>query len=259
MKIQFNLIFLLTSVLIFSQSGKVGINTDSPQEILHVTGNMRFESSDPANPSAPGKALVSDNSGNASWKTVVIPSSNVIQANYSSSGLTYNTNENPSNAYRYFNVRSLTDNYKYLGTSITLPPGAYIVYMNFNANFRQYDNTASTASTMPKTKGVWLRMSLSETNTGTMVESSDINRGLANLATTGTLISTEVIGPATNGMLSGRFYFNNISGGNKTYYMVIKTQLFAVTQDLTKTGILQNFGVGPDVNPANRMFAVKIN
>ena len=102
-------------------------------------------------------------------------------------------------------------------------------------------------SVMPNSKSVWLRSSLYDSNTATAYtnSSADINDR--------PLISKEIIGPATHTMMIGEFKITNAGPNPKTYYYMISMENIGFSN--SEVSKLWAFAVGPQTNPANRIYA----
>lgn len=223
---------LFITGFVFKISAQVGVNTKTPQEILHVKGSMIFEptvtGSNPA--AATGKILTSDANGNATWRNMNLPLNPSVTANYSTTGVTFTkTGSGISNAV-------------YTGTSITLPPGTWIVSFSMDGKV-----TMENGSALANNRAVWLRSSLFESTTAEAYTNSspDIQDR--------PLISKDLTGPATNTIMIGEFKVKNSGTTNKTYYYKVSVENTNFSNNEVSQVI--GFGSGPEQSTSNRLFA----
>lgn len=226
MKKKYFLFSIFLSSFAFSQ---VGINTTDPKEKLHVKGNMRYETTDIANPSQQGKLLVSDTNGNAKWQTVTITT---IPAQLGVFNLT-------NGLTRSETLGTTPDgtNYFYSGASITLPKGKWIVSISMNLNI-----TTETGTQLPSNQSVWARTAFF----------NDANVNVPQNQTSGDhrtppLMSRYIMSPAQNTIITGDVIIENTSAGPKTYFYKIRLQLFGNTQNVR----VNNFGGAPTGGDSN--------
>ena len=222
---------ILATTCVFAQSKNVGINTEDPQETLHVKGTMRFQpivtSTNPA--AASGKTLTSDASGNATWKTVSLPINHAITASYGAGTNITQKGGGLTNAF-------------YTGTSITLPPGTWIVSFAMDMNV-----TMENGNAMPNNKAVWIRSSLFDSTATEVYTASSAD--ILDLP----LISKDITGPATNAMMIGEFTVKNSGTTSKTYYYKASVENSNFSD--SETSKLNLFGRGPESSPTNRLIA----
>ena len=172
----------ISSLFSFTLYAQVGINTTDPQETLHVKGSVRIQDGSEGT----DKVLTSDADGTGTWKQSKI--SNIIGVLGAGVDVPYNTSA-----------------YLQTGTSITLPPGKYVV--NVSMLLTQTSGRAVNDSNF------WLRSSFSDSNVGVGI-SGDIVNG-------GNLISGNHIPSAIYSILSGFVFINNSTAVDKTYYYIV--------------------------------------
>ena len=236
------IIALISANSFFSQNRGVGINTTTPQEILHVKGAFRFEPTNIANPAVVGKALVSDANGVATWQNADVSTIPSVVADFSSTGLT----RNETAAYMG-TINENKTSYYYTGTSITLGPGKWIVSIAMNLNIAN-----TSGGTIPANQSIWMRSTFFDTNTDGQLQD---NHTLDIIGSP--LISREIMSPNQNTIASGELIINNTLGINKTYYYLVKLQKFGNTQNVT----VYNFAGAPTSasypnNAVNKIVAI---
>lgn len=217
------------TALFYAQAGNVGINTKAPTEKLDVNGSMRFEPASIVGLAA-GQVLVSDENGNASWKEM-----DLSVKNY---GPTYGTKDYTVLNYYDGSATSYPDptwryhsEIVYTGTSITLPQGKWLVIFNNIANV-QYSSDYTTdtwTDAIPANVALWVRTYFAD-------NSDNYSKGYnhdANVISTNVIgpnkVSNAVVGPSKSMQVGGEQIINNNSGGDKTYYLKVSTQLFNVS------------------------------
>lgn len=234
----------LTSPMFFSQAGNVGINTGQPQEKLHVKGKIRFEPTQTAFPANPGYSLVSDANGNATWQNIDLQKPSYI-ANYTTTP--YNRTETFA-AYPYTVSRS---KFRASGTSLTLPKGKWLVIVSLGVYPEVKLYTESSFHALPDGRNVWTRASFFEDN----VDNSDTNPS-ADIVTSAVYSSQSVIGPNTNGLITGEFFVNQTQNTPKTYYLKYRVDYFSPESSQFR---LNNFGISPQIAPENFIMAYPLN
>ncbi|WP_413533215.1 hypothetical protein [Empedobacter brevis] len=180
---------------VITREGNVGIGTTAPIRKLEVvsTSSPAFKLNDGSQ--GEGYVLTSDAYGNGSWKAFQKP----VLANWSSTGISTAVNQ-----------------IMYTGTSITLPPGRWLIFTNVILAAHPNPNEG---------QGVWVRLSWSSTQ-----PNYTYSGGTGNL-NSGTLISSF-------GLASGTTLINNTSSSEKTYYLF--NNIPTVTGDYE--GVWQNLG-----------------
>ncbi|UKB78335.1 hypothetical protein [Chryseobacterium sp. MEBOG07] len=179
---------------VVTATGRIGIGTTTPSQKLEIqTGGT------PASPVSGFKladgnqnskyVLTTDDQGSATWKAVG------MTAYYGTIGA-YNTSQN-------FTVSS--PNY-WTGSSITLPPGQWVVNIFMIINFDNFPFQVST----PPNNGAWIRSTFCDSST-VFAKTNDFVAGR-------TLVSGSITGPANYNTMSGSVIINNKSGNKKTYY-----------------------------------------
>ncbi len=161
---------------VITSEGNVGIGTTNPTRKLEIisTSSPAFKLNDGSQ--GEGYVLTSDANGNGSWKATQKP----ILANWSSTG-----------------ISTPVENVSYTGTSITLPPGRWLIFTNI----------ILAANPNPVSgQGIWVRLSWSSTQ-----PNYTYSGGTGNL-NSGTLISSF-------GLSSGTTLINNSTSSDKTYYL----------------------------------------
>lgn len=179
-------------------TGQVGVNTSNPTETLHVEGTFRLVDGTQAD----NFVLTSDQHGVARWQRGGLT---LIEGDIMGPGITI-----PAN----------TPGYLQTGSSITLPPGKFLVSVNFllavNTNLSFGSN-------------FWLRSSFSDSSGTNPTFSPDLVGGR--------LVSAGLPGSAIYQPLIGSVIINNTSGAPKTYYYIAGGTLVRST-----TESLINFG-----------------
>lgn len=178
-------------------NGAVGINTQDPQETLHIDGSLRIEDGS----EAIGKVLTSDASGTGTWEYPSI--NNVIG--------TLGTG---------VDIPHTTTGYLQTGSTITLPPGKFVVNVNMLISDGNRTNDNSN---------FWLRTTFADSNVAT-TPSIDI-------LGSGRLISGNHDSNAVYSILSGLVIINNTSSADKTYYYIA-----GGCEAFNSTDTLSNFG-----------------
>lgn len=178
--------------MLYSQSGKVGIGTSSPQETLHVKGSLRLE-----NPSqGEGKILRVYDSGAMKWANAVplpVYGSFEIQDGYS--------------------VKTIDTN-SYFKSSITLSPGKWIVKLSFLLTLK--DLGASTS------EGYVVETYLSDSSTSS-TRTNDYVAGSS------TIMGGTAYTPSVYNLLQGSVLIENKGTVSKTYYLWGKAVKYPTT------------------------------
>lgn len=242
-------------ILVFSQAGNVGINTDKPVEKLHVKGTMRYE---PATGSVEvGSILTSDADGNATWKTPQLKTKNYHPV--------YGTTSYEQLNYFGGNVTSgyaaQLSSIDYTGTSITLPVGKWIVMFTNTANI-QYTTNRTLATpvwtNLPANKVIWVRSYLSDNTTNYDKNKEHDAAGVisSDILTAASKVSNAIVGPSSSMMISGEVFVENKSGADKIYYLKVSTEVMRFSGN--EAIKLIDFGLSPTIVPANKLIAYKI-
>lgn len=239
------LLLLLLSVFTYSQQGNVGINTNNPQEKLHVKGGIRFEPTDLSAPALAGYTLVSDANGNATWKNVNLSKPSVL-ADFNS--VAYSKTD--SFVAYPFSVKRST--FRTTGTSITLPQGKWLVMISLGVYVENKKSTETNFYPLIDGRNIWIRAGFADDNTDqtTTTTSSDITVGAK-------FASTSIIGPNPNGLITGEFFINQSQATPKTYFLKYDYDYFA--PDANYDFKITNFGVSPTIVPENFIMAYSIS
>lgn len=185
-----NLAILLLVIAAIFTKGQVGINTATPKKMLHVNGSLQFTNelnvggndATPGSAGVAGEILVSNGPGVApKWMLTTASKKPVIG--------TLGTG-----AY-------IRETFTYTGSSITLPPGKWMITASMLLNMRNAYNADDYG---------WLRSSLSNSST-TLSPSSDI-------VSTSTLFSGGSTRYTTYSLTTGNILIENTSSAPKTYY-----------------------------------------
>ncbi|MDL2215270.1 hypothetical protein LJC00_03685 [Dysgonomonas sp. OttesenSCG-928-M03] len=175
--------------------GKLGIGTITPDKKLHIevnaTSTIPLRIADGSQ--AAGRVLTSDADGYGRWQNFgAIPVRNVLLG-----------------AAKQFKIADVTGKYLYSNTSVTLPPGLWLVEVNVLV-YRS--GGSATSDFAPK---IWLKTIISDTKTATAGPTSDSYGP----GSSGRMACDYVYakGPGLN-MINGYFIINNNSEKNKTYY-----------------------------------------
>ncbi|MFP3593508.1 hypothetical protein [Chryseobacterium sp. SIMBA_038] len=182
------------ALMTLNKNGRVGVGTVDPQANFHTIGTRRFENT-AAGTVATGSVLTAtDANGTAEWQA---PRSQTVIGNL---GGGYNLPFAKSTDMRY------------TGSSVTLPPGKWMVTVTLLIN---------PGGTLAADDWMFVRSTFSDQNLTTAgqigIQSADVIRP--------TLISFQIAGPYTGGqkynVATGAIQINNTSGGNKTYRYVV--------------------------------------
>lgn len=250
----------LFNAFLFGQAGNVGINTNAPTEKLDVNGSMRFEPSSIVGLAA-GQVLVSDKDGNATWRAMDLSVKN-YGPSYGTTGYNVlNYYDNSSTSYPDPIWRSHS-RIAYTGTSITLPQGKWLVIFNNIANVEYSPNYGSNSwsQNLPGDISLWIRTYFAD-NTTEYSKGYNHDNGVISSNIVGpNKVSNAIIGPSKSMQVSGEQIINNNSGGAKTYYLKVSTQLFNVQAGSTVGVRLVDFALKGNTtnNYANKMIAYKI-
>ena len=203
-----------TEAMRITNAGNVGIGTTTPGYKLSISnptaGAIQIQDGTQVN----GYVLTSDATGLGTWKK---PS---VNAAYSILGAGVNIPYN-------------TTTFLYTGTTITLPPGQYAVFVNM---------LMSTGAATPTNSAFWLRSTFGDLATSTGASADIVGS---------TLASGGLVGPGQFAMLIGTIIINNTSGANKTYYY-----LAGNTLTNNNTGSLSLFG--GTANGENNIVALQL-
>lgn len=270
MKIKY-ITFLFTVSYIISYGQSVGINkTVSPTDVAKVVvstqtaGNnatVKFQTT--AKTPTAGQVLMSDNLGNATWQTYEInPNAlySAVSVQYASPGFEVSTASNGGN------IRSQAF---YTGANITVPEGVWAVYATFKVNATsETTGQPATATSFSAGESIWVRLLLDDDDS-TVPSYSAIraNPYLYDITAPWNpayLISGEITGPNSNGLLKGEIYLMNcnmtnlrgdvITVKNTPFYFKLNTEMY--NNPSGKTYRVKNAGAAPSVNGENRIVAI---
>ena len=194
-KILFSTLTLVLFSYSFGQSytGKVGINTNNPQETLHIKSSLRLEHQS----QGLAKILRVYQDGSMKWGTTV---PNPITGKFDV-GLGYTQ---PADL----------PNNQYYNASITLTPGKWIVKLSLLISTLNYSGNAN--------EGYLSETYFADTNTNGSSPTTDYMAGSS------TLISGTLNTPSRYGMVVGSVLIENTAATPKTYYLHGKTVKYAV-------------------------------
>ncbi|QQY33640.1 Uncharacterised protein [Chryseobacterium gleum] len=187
-----------SALMTLNKNGRVGIGTTNPQTNFHTIGTRRFENTTQGSVPVGAVLTATDTNGTAEWKTA---SANVAVG---SLGAGYDL---PFSQFSDF---------RYTGSSITLPPGKWMVTISL---------LVAPRGTITANDWLFVRSTFSESNLTTIgqtgTQSPDVIRP--------TLMSFQLVGPYNGGqkynVATGTIQINNTSGTAKTYrYVVGNTQ-----------------------------------
>ncbi len=178
-------------------NGAVGVNTQDPQETLHIDGSVRIEDGSEAT----GKVLTSDANGTGTWEYPSID--NVIGT--LGAGV---------------NIPYTTTGYLQTESTITLPPGKFVVNVSMLISDGNRSNDNSN---------FWLRTTFADSNTAITPSVDILGSGL--------LISGNHDSNAVYSILTGVIIINNTSSSDKTYYYIA-----GACEVYNSTDTLSNFG-----------------
>ena len=213
------LLLMALPVFLFSQTGKIGIGEENPQETLHVRGTLRLENSSVGE----GKIIQVFDGGAMKWSTII-----------------------PKIATGYFDGSGYENipNDVFLNGQITVGPGRWLVKVSMlipAKNIPAYLNT--TDVTMQVTTY------FSESN-------SNSTKTTDYIANTAQAISGTIIAPSIYGLVEGTAMLNNNSTSSKTYYLWGKAVKKSVTSNTSSTDYDFNNIGGPWGE--NRIYAYPI-
>lgn len=271
MKIKY-ITFLFTVSYIISYGQSVGINkTVSPTDVAKVVvstqtaGNnatVKFQTT--AETPTAGQVLMSDNLGNATWQTYELNPNTLysgVSVQYASPGFEVST---PSNGG---NIRSQAF---YTGANITVPEGVWAVYATFKVNATsETTGQSATATSFSAGESIWVRLLLDDDDSTVPSYSAIRTTNPYLFDITGTwnpayLISGEITGPNSNGLLKGEIYLMNcnmtnlrgdvITVKNTPFYFKLNTEMY--NNPSGKTYRVKNAGAAPSFNGENRIVAI---
>ena len=184
---------LQLTLFLCAQTGKVGINTNSPQETLHAKTTFRFE-----HPSqGAGKILRVYKDGSMKWGNTVPL---ITTGAFTSSGGFTVSGDLPTN--QFYNV------------NITLNPGKWIVKLSLLISTQSYSTN--------KDEGYLSETYFSDSSTDGAAQTTDYMLGSS------TVISGTMNTPSRYGMIMGSVLIENKSNLPKTYYLQGKTVRYTV-------------------------------
>ncbi len=232
---------------VFSQVGNVGIDTNNPQEKLHVKGSIRYQSTNPSYPVTTGKTLVSDASGNANWQNINL-SKPTIFADYNS------TSYNKVETFSAYTLQTSTSPYRTTGTSITLPTGKWLIIVSLGAYIDNKGTAEITYYPMKDGRNTWMKTSFFDDNTDGLA--SNASKPSPDIYTSAVYSSNSIIGPNPNGLITGEFFINQKSATPKTYYL---KYIFEYYSPQATNVRITNFACAPELVPENFIAAYPIN
>ena len=200
--------------IVYDNGTNVGIGTTTPGTKLTIVngtaGALQIQDGTQAN----GYVLTSDATGVGKWQK---PS---VNATYGVLGAGVNV---PYNTATYLNT----------GTTITLPPGKYAVFVSM---------LMSTGAATPSNSSFWVRSTFGDLSTSTSASPDIVGSNLA---------SGGLVGPAQFSLVVGTIIINNTTGANKTYYYLVGNALAT-----NNTSSLANFG--GTANAENNIVAFQV-
>lgn len=215
-----------SALMTLNKNGRVGIGTTAPTNVLDVRSTTNGALKIVDGTQGANKILTSDANGVATWQRAA---SNVAVGTLGGG---------------YDVPFSQFSDFRYTGSSITLPPGRWMVTISLlifpSGNFTVND-------------WMFVRSTFSEANLTTIgqtgVQSPDVIRP--------TLMSFQVTGPYTGGqkynVATGTIQINNTSGAAKTYrYVVGDTQASGTVTGAKLTGVGGSWS-------ENAIYAVAVN
>jgi|SRR5690606_18687135 len=226
--------------------GQVGVETDNPQEALHVKGSMRFEPTDSDSSVGVGYTLVSDEQGNARWQNLNLEKTS-IAANY---------NSNSYETIIDYSARPWTvsgHNFRYTGSTITLPKGKWMVMMSLGIYVENKLATEVAFHPLPDGRHIWVKVGMFDTNADD-IEGN--NSSTADIHGSAQYVSSAIIGPNTNGLVTGELFIDQQSDTPKTYYFKYRIEHFSPTDSQLK---VKNLATSPEIVPENFIMAYPIN
>ncbi len=186
----------VSSALLFSQSGKVGIGTTAPQTTLHVKGSLRLE-----HPSqGKGKILRVYDTGAMKWANAVplpVYGSFEVQDGYT--------------------VKTITND-TYFKSFITLSPGKWIVKLSFLLTVRDLGGSTD--------EGYVVETYLADSNTSS-TPTTDYVEGSS------TMMGGTAYTPSIYNLLQGSVLIENKDNIAKTYYLWGKAIKYPTTSTST--------------------------
>ncbi|UOE39361.1 hypothetical protein [Chryseobacterium oryzae] len=248
----FSIITFIVPYFSFSQS--IGINTiPSNTEVAKVVidsptpgnGSVKFQTTTTA-PIAQ-QVLVSDANGNAVWQNYNLDASAIYQnvlVNYTPTPFTLSGTSNSGGGF----ITPAT----YTGASFDLPEGIWAIYISMKATA-----TSGTTTTQPLVtgQGLWIRLLIDNKSTNytspyfrmRQLSISETNTNLYDNNNNGTfdppyLISGNIVGPNSSGLLNGEIYLINcdykykLAGTTGTEVTVNKKNTFYIKLNVESYG-----------------------
>lgn len=215
----------LSSAVLFSQTGNVGIGTENPSATLHLkTNNQYILRIEDAVDTSTSFYTIQSSDDKGTFKKV------------------------PTDVFRKVQILMLPNigqtvvvtspNWGITPISITVAPGKWQI----TGSLVLRPSASIGANGVLK-----CRMSVADTSSST-IPSSDI---IADTTTGNGFFEGSYYSPSTHEIMKGNIYINNSSGGNKTYYFI------ANIERINATSInFSNFGSSTE--PENQIFAIPI-
>lgn len=188
------------ALMTLNKNGRVGVGTNNPQTNFHTIGTRRFENAATGSVSVGSVLVATDANGTAEWQS---PRAQTTMGNL---GGGYDVP-----------FAKITD-FRYTGSSITLPPGKWLVTITMLVRPQGGTLTADDWLFVRSTFSHETLTAIGQVGT----QSSDVIRP--------TLMSFQVAGPYTSGqkfnVVTGAIQINNTSAANRTYrYIVGSTEV----------------------------------
>ncbi len=244
MKSSSTVLLVLASVFSFAQRGNVGINTMNPKEKLHVVGGIQFEPTDPNFLPAPGKTLVSDANGNATWRTVDLAKPSVMAR--------FNTvRYSKVETFAAYTITVRKSNFRSTGTTLTLPKGKWLVVLALGVYIDNKSTTETTYYPMLDGRSAWVRASFFDTDVDNIAD----DKQTSDILTDAVFASVALVGPNPSGLLTGELFIDQKNDTPKTYYLKYKFDYYSPTSTNVR---VSNFGVSQEIAPENFIMAYSI-
>jgi hypothetical protein len=195
------------AALLFAQAvyaQKTGIGTLSPTATLHVQNTASTAVRVVDGTQGVNKRLTSDASGNASWLGLQLKAIPGTLTSTIRTFTSYGTNQKDS---------------LYTGSSITLPPGKWMVSMGTTVGFGSDINIIGSDGSL------WCKLYLSDVPTGTGPITADLLAAITGPRVTGVTMGR---GMCKNFLKGQTAIFNNTTA-NKTYYVWARQEQFGTT------------------------------